>query len=116
MKLSQTVRYAVMCLFELAKLPLEYFDAESLSSKLGIPPAYTHKVLQALAHAGLITSMKGTGYKISRPLNSISALDVIDALSKDSPVVQVTDASVLIERRINAALENCTLDQLHSAA
>ena len=111
MKLNQTVRYAMMCLFELAKMPLEFFDAESLSTQLNIPPAYTHKVLQALAHAGLIISMKGTGYKLARPLNHISALDVIEALSKENPIVQVTDASVLIERRINAALENCKLDQ-----
>lgn len=116
MKLSQTVRYAVMCLFELAKLPFEYFDAESLSTRLNIPTAYTHKVLQALTHAGLISSMKGAGYKLSRPLDHISALEVIEALSKDNGVIQVTDASVLIERRINAALKDCTLDQLNVAA
>lgn len=116
MKLSQTVRYAVMCLFELAKMPFEFFDAESLSTRLNIPPAYTHKVLQSLAHAGLIISMKGAGYKLSRPLNNISALEVIEALSKEPAILQVTDASVLIEKRINAALKDCTLDQLHAAA
>lgn len=116
MRLTQSVRYAVMCLFELAKRPLEYFETESLARTLEIPPAYAHKVLQAMAHAGLVIGLKGSGYKLARPLAHISALDVIEALTKDATAARIGDAGFLLERKINQALENCKLDELNVAA
>ena len=115
MKLNQTIRYAVLCLFELAKEPLEYFEAELLSRLLQIPSAYAQKVLQALAHAGLVIGLKGAGYKLARPLSHISALNVIEALSKDQARTQAFDASGLLEKRINLALDNCKLNEIQTS-
>ncbi len=114
MRLSQSVRYAVMCLFELAKLPVDYFQADALARSLDIPPAYAHKVLQAMAHAGLVVGVKGSGYKLARPLAHISALEVIEALTKEPSSMNFSDVGFLLERRINEALGKCSLAELNA--
>jgi Rrf2 family protein len=115
MKLNQKVRYGLECLFELAKWPGEYVEAERLSHARGIPPAYTQKILQSLTHAGLLYSQKGSGYRIARPLQDITALEVIDALSRDETESKVGAGDVL-ERHIDRALASVTLDSLVTAA
>jgi Rrf2 family protein len=114
MKVTQKVRYGLECLFELAKQPTEYMDAENLATRRGIPPAYAQKVLQTLAHAGLLYSQKGVGYRITRPLQDITALEVITALSTDEPR-DAAGAGRMLERRINDTLARVTLDVLVAA-
>ncbi len=114
MKINQKVRYGLECLFELAKTPREYVDAERLATARAIPTAYAQKVLQALAQSGLIHSLKGNGYQLARPLQNITALEVINALSVEEPV-QVPGAGNVLARRINDALANVTLSELSAA-
>src|SRR4051794_33409639 len=116
MKVTQKVRYGLECLFELAKEPMGYMDAERLALRRCIPPAYAQKVLQTLAHAGLVYSQKGLGYRIARPLQDITALEVFNALSvEDHHVTAVADAGRVLERRINDTLAGVTLDVLVAA-
>ena len=113
MKLNQKVRYAVACLFELAKVPGEYIDTETMSQRQNVPSAYAHKVLQALCHANLVYSLKGVGYQLARPLNSITALDVMEALNKEvDPTASNPDMGFALEQKINEALGNVTLGEL----
>jgi Rrf2 family protein len=113
MRLNQKVKYGVACLCELAKHLSEYVDAEAMARTQNIPPAYAHKVLQAMAHAGLVYAMKGAGYKLARPLSDITALEVIEALTKDAdPNASNPDMGELLERRINQTLGNMTLNDL----
>lgn len=115
MKLNHRIRYGLECLFELAKSPGEYVEAERLSHARGIPPAYTQKVLQSLTHAGLVYSQKGSGYRIARPLQDITALEVINALSVEEPR-NGGDSGDVLERHIDQALASVTLDSLATAA
>src|SRR4051812_33885917 len=105
MRINQKVKYGVACLFELSKAPTEFQDAENIASKQNIPPAYAQKVLQSLAHAGLIFSAKGLGYRLARPLSNITALEVMEALTVDTDVNHTNpDMGVLLEKRVNQAL------------
>lgn len=115
MKVTQKVRYGLECLFELSKRPSEYMDADGLSRTRGIPPAYVQKVLQTLAHAGLLYSQKGAGYRIARPLQDITALEVMKALSHDESHDAFVGAGHVLERRINDTLAKVTLDVLVAA-
>ena len=112
MKINQRVRYGISCLFELSKHIGEYVDADAIASAQNIPNAYAQKVLQTLSHAGLVWSLKGTGYRLARPLSEITAYQVIEALTGD---VTTHENSIsfgsLLEERINKAL-NFSLDQL----
>src|SRR5687767_3760242 len=62
MKLNQSVYYAIACLIELSYRTGEYVDADHIATSQNIPPAYKHKVLQALSQVGLVFSLKGNGY------------------------------------------------------
>lgn len=113
MKLNQKVKYGVACLFELAKKATEYLDADELARRQNIPPAYVHKVLQTMSHANLVYAMKGVGYRISRPLSEITALEVIEALTAEmDPNASNPDMGILLEKRVNKALESFTLAEL----
>lgn len=113
MRLNQKVRYAAGCLFELSKQIGEFMGAEAIAARQSIPPAYAHKVLQAMAHAGLVVSQKGLGYKLARPLSEITALDVIETMTADVDANSSNpDLGILLEARINKALEGVTLGDL----
>src|SRR5690349_14523171 len=83
MRINQKVKYGVACLFELSKTPTEFIDTDQLATKQHIPPAYAQKVLQSMARAGLIYSLKGVGYRLTRPLSNITALEVMEALTAE---------------------------------
>lgn len=113
MRINQKVKYGTACLFELAKTPNEFQDTESIVRKQNIPMAYAQKVLQTLAHAGLIFALKGVGYRLARPLSSITALEVIEALTIDlDPSSTNPDIGILLEKRVNQALGSFTLAEL----
>lgn len=115
MKINLKVRYGLACLFELAKTPAEYVEAERIAAARAVPPAYAQKVLQSLARAGLVLSQKGSGYRLTRPLADINALEVVQALSAEE-AAPAAGPGVLLERRIESALAGVTLDVLASAA
>jgi Rrf2 family protein len=113
MRINQKVKYGAACLFELSTTPTEFRDAIEIASKQNIPPAYAQKVLQSLAHAGLIFALKGVGYRLTRPLSSITALQVMEALTTEmDPNMTNPNMGVLLEKRVNEALGSFTLDQL----
>jgi Rrf2 family protein len=113
MKLNQKVRYGLLCLFELSKHIGEYIDANFIAHQQGVPMAYAQKALQSMAHAGLVFSMKGAGYRLARPLSEITALEMLAALSKENDHASETfDMGFLLEQRINKALGSFTLSEL----
>jgi Rrf2 family protein len=115
MRINQKIKYGVACLFELSKTPIEFRDAGDISTKQNIPPAYAQKVLQSMAHAGLIFALKGVGYRLTRPLSRITALEVMEALTVEmDPNATNPDIGVLLEKRVNEALGSFTLAELIS--
>ncbi len=113
MRINQKVKYGVACLFELSKTPVEFQDAEQIAKKQNIPPAYAQKVLQSLAHAGLVIALKGVGYRLAKPLSNITALEVMEALTIDvDPTASNPDIGIQLEKRVNMALCSFTLAEL----
>jgi Rrf2 family protein len=113
MRINQKIKYGVACLFELAKTPTEFHGADEISAKQNIPPAYAHKVLHSLALAGLILALKGVGYRLTRPLARITALEVMEALTVEmDPNATNPDMGILLEKRVNEALGSFTLAEL----
>jgi Rrf2 family protein len=113
MKINQKVKYGVACMFELSKTPTEFRDAQEISTRQAIPFAYAQKILQSLAHVGLVLALKGVGYRLIRPLSSITALELMEALSADVDVNATNpDMGILLEKRVNEALGSFTLAEL----
>jgi Rrf2 family protein len=67
----------------------------------GVPAAYLAKHLQAMSRAGLLASVQGPrgGYRLARPPDRISMLDVVEAIDGVEPAFRCTE----IRRRGPAA-------------
>ncbi|MFO7957396.1 MAG: Rrf2 family transcriptional regulator [Candidatus Brocadiia bacterium] len=83
MKLSTRVRYGCRAMVDLAlhnedgPVPLEVLAREQ-----HMPDRYLAKIIQDLRRSGLVSSVRGAGggYVLKAPLDSISLLDIYEAL------------------------------------
>jgi Rrf2 family protein len=85
--ITRTGLHAVRAMAALARLPEgEYAGAANIAREIGAPPNYLGKLLQGLAHEGLVRSQKGLGggFRLARDPRSITLLDVIEPLEQVS--------------------------------
>jgi len=84
MRFSKKVEYALIAMVNMgdAGADVELYTSKSLSEQFNIPPEVMGKVLQALVRSGLLLSVQGVkgGYTISRPLDKINVLELIEAV------------------------------------
>jgi Rrf2 family protein len=82
MTISQTAEYALRAVLQLAASPTASLSTRQIARLARVPGGYLSKVLQTLAHAGLLESRPGRlgGFVLARPPTAISVLDVIDAV------------------------------------
>ena len=103
MRMSDGVEWAAHSCVVLAVVPPDRaLPAARLAEYHGVPAAYLAKHLQALARAGLVETTKGPrgGYRLARPANEITMLDVVEAIEGDEPAFRCTE----IRRRGPAAV------------
>jgi Rrf2 family protein len=86
---SQTSEYAlraIVCLGDSSGRPL---TTRVIAEQTKVPPDYLSKVLQGLSRAGLVESQRGLGggFTLSRPLDTLTVLDVINAVD---PLKRIT--------------------------
>ena len=86
MKISQASAYALHALMYMTRhvtqLPV---TSKTMARAEGMPEGYLAKILQQLAKAGFIQSVKGRdrGYIFARPPEEISLLELFDALEEE---------------------------------
>ncbi len=88
LRLSKKADYGLIALLHLAaKETRPSASAKEIAETYGLPLPLLAKVLQTLTRRGFLAAAYGTngGYRLARRAESISALEVIDAL--DGPVV-----------------------------
>jgi Rrf2 family protein len=81
--LSQTVEYALRAMVHIASLePGSTISSEAIAERANIPHGYLSKVMRGLAVAELVRSQRGPkgGFSLARPADSISLLDVVNAV------------------------------------
>ncbi|MBN9008131.1 MAG: Rrf2 family transcriptional regulator [Rhizobiales bacterium] len=76
------VEYALHCLLWIADPPERPPSGRDLAEIQGISPAFVKKILPRLEKAGIVESTGGIrgGYRLARPANAITVLDVVDAV------------------------------------
>lgn len=86
---SQTTEYALRAMALLAYYPTELVPTPTIANETKVPTTYLAKVLQLLSNADLITGKRGVGggYRLSRPAEEISLLEVIGAVA---PLKRIT--------------------------
>lgn len=84
MRLSRESRYAILALEELASHDEdEIVDAHSLARPAKLPEAFLRKILGMLAATGILRSYRGRGYRLARPMEEITLVQVLDAVGDD---------------------------------
>lgn len=92
--MGEGVEWALHSLLTLAWLgdddPL---PAARLAASYDLPPAYLNKQLQALVRAGLLTSTPGArgGFRLARPAEKITLMDVVAAIEGPEDAFQCTE-------------------------
>jgi FeS assembly SUF system regulator len=82
-RLSSLADYAVVMMSAAARHPCgTRLSATSLSAETGVSLPTAQKLMQKLAGAGLLSSLRGTGggFKLTRPAAAINLADIIEAI------------------------------------
>lgn len=89
LKLSRLTDYAVAAMVRLG-VAGGAETSPGIAASIGVPEPTVAKVLKSLSARGLIASRRGVngGYRLERPLNEISVVDVIVAI--DGPIALVS--------------------------
>lgn len=83
MILGNQVEWALHCVMILASVPAgKRLNSRALAEFHGVPKEYLSKCLQLLSQAGLVNTTPGPygGYSLAKPANTISFLDVVEAV------------------------------------
>jgi Rrf2 family protein len=88
------VEYALHIMTQLARLTLNKPpSAKALAEFQGIPPAYLAKIMTSLDKAGLVQASEGKngGYRLARPAQTITFLDIADAVEGRKSLFECTE-------------------------
>ncbi|MEU4666368.1 Rrf2 family transcriptional regulator [Amycolatopsis sp. NPDC023774] len=94
MRMNQGVEWAAHVLLSLAWVDDgEPVSTARLAASYELPQAYLNKQLQALVKAGLLESLPGArgGFRLARPADKITLMDVVVAIEGPEPVFQCTE-------------------------
>lgn len=94
MKLSDGVEAAIHCAATFAGLEgVSTLPASALAEAFGLSPSYLLKHLNALSSAGILESVPGPhgGYRLGRPAERITLLDIVLAVEGPQPAFRCAD-------------------------
>jgi Rrf2 family protein len=94
MRMTQGVEWAAHCAALLALLPPGVaMSATKLAAFHDLPAPYLAKALQQLARAGIIDAVPGRrgGYRLARPAEEITLLDIVEAVDGSAPAFRCTE-------------------------
>lgn len=83
MRYTTRTEYGLICMIYLAKHSVaNNVTIKELAAQENYPVPYIEKILQALRHAGLVTSQQGNhgGYVLSRKPSEITLKNIVEAL------------------------------------
>ncbi len=80
--LSKLADYGVIVASHLAADPERQINAHALAAETRLPRATVAKVLKSLAHAGIVSALRGAtgGYRLARPATAISVAEVVASI------------------------------------
>ncbi|MBT2440791.1 Rrf2 family transcriptional regulator [Streptomyces sp. ISL-36] len=92
--MSEGVEWALHSCLNLAWIgPERAVTAARLAAYHDLPAAYLNKQLQALSRAGIVGSVSGPkgGFRLARPLDRISLMDVVTAIEGPEEAFRCTE-------------------------
>jgi len=82
------VEYALHCLLWMTGPVPESPSARDLADLQGVSPSFVAKIFTRLEKAGIVAASDGIrgGYRLARPLQNVTVLDVVDAVEGHKPL------------------------------
>lgn len=86
--LTTSVEYGIHCLLWLVGGDGAAMSSRELAELQGISPSFLAKIFPKLEKAGIVVASEGVrgGYRLGRPADRISFLDVVDAIEGRKPL------------------------------
>lgn len=80
--ITRKTDYAIRCVLYLAESENKTVMINEMAEKANIPKSFLAKILQRLAKAGIVTSLRGVkgGFQLAKKASAISLLDVVEAM------------------------------------
>ena len=94
MRFSVGVEYAMHCLLYMTDSQVgKAFGIKDLATYQGVSVTYLSKVFTKLKKSGILKSIPGVngGYELTRPPESISFLDIVEAIEGTDPLFQCAE-------------------------
>jgi Rrf2 family protein len=114
MRLSRAANYAFRALaYLVTQEPKRPIPSHVIAQAQGIPELFLLKVLNPLAAAGLLASVRGPngGYRLARPARAVTMLEVIETIDGivqgEAPLSREEKPSPL-DRRLNTICQEAT--------
>jgi Rrf2 family transcriptional regulator, nitric oxide-sensitive transcriptional repressor len=85
LRLLASTDYALRVLIRLGADPARHRSTEVLAQEVGVPRNHLHKIVQDLAEAGLVRTLRGAhgGVLLARPPAEISLGEVVRRLERE---------------------------------
>jgi Rrf2 family protein len=86
--ITSSVEYGIHCLLFLVGSGDTPLSSRDLAELQGISPSFLAKIFPKLEKAGIVTASEGVrgGYRLARPAEEISFLQVVDAIEGTKPL------------------------------
>ena len=86
--LGSSVEYGLHCLLWLVDPMAGPASSRDLAELQGVSPSFIAKIFPRLEKAGIVEASEGVrgGYRLARPANEITVLDVVDAIEGKKPL------------------------------
>ncbi len=100
-RISKLADYGIVLLTQFAREPESaVYNARDLSAAAKLPLPTVSKLLKALSHAEILTSLRGSrgGYRLARGLEQISVADVLSAIEGQVAITECSDARDACQR------------------
>ncbi len=90
MRLLAATDFSLRLLMRLAETPDRHRSTEALAQAIGVPRNHVHKIVQDLAEAGFVRTLRGAhgGVMLARPPAEIHVGAVIRHLERDQALVE----------------------------
>lgn len=90
MRLLASTDFALRVLMRLAADPARHRSTEALAGEVGVPRNHLHKIVQDLAEAGLVRTLRGArgGVMLAKPAQDISVGAVVRRLERGQALVE----------------------------
>jgi Rrf2 family transcriptional regulator, nitric oxide-sensitive transcriptional repressor len=90
MRLLASTDFSLRLLMRLAEEPQRHRSTEVLARAIGVPRNHVHKIVQDLAEAGYVRTLRGAqgGVLLARPAEAIQVGAVVRRLERDQALVE----------------------------